>query len=385
MLVSLWWVTCFCAMAGAQEQMTPVLLAVKDAPVPFRGSDGKTHLVYELWMSNFSSGDAAVERVEVLGDGGVLQTFGAAAIETRLQPAGQRKSSSTIASGAQALLFVHVTLAPGMAVPTRLSHKVMIHASGAPPGMEEIAESGGEVEVSHAAVMKIGPPLSGVRFVSADSCCDAVRHTRAAMPIDGRAWLAQRYAVDWEQMDADGRIYKGPQERLESYAIFGKQVLAVADAVVASATDGAPEGIPGRYPTNILPSQADGNCVVLDLGGGKYAVYAHLQTGSVRVHKGDKVKLGQVLGLVGDTGNSLVPHLHFQLSDRASSLGSNGLPYEITEFEVTGETSGTAAFDEAEEKGTPLAVTPVTPVKRVKDALPLDQLIISFAGRAGTR
>ena len=42
--------------------MTPLLLAVQDAPVPFMGSDGQIHLVYELGMTNFSSGEIAVRR-----------------------------------------------------------------------------------------------------------------------------------------------------------------------------------------------------------------------------------------------------------------------------------------------------------------------------------
>jgi murein DD-endopeptidase MepM/ murein hydrolase activator NlpD len=201
------------------------------------------------------------------------------------------------------------------------------------------------------------------------------------MPVNGRVWVAQRFAVDWEQVNAQGQIYSGPQEKLESYAIFGKPVLAVSDASVASVVDGQPEQTPGKYPVNISLEEADGNCVILDLGGGRFAIYAHLQPGSIKVRKGDRVKLGQVLGLVGDTGNSVVPHLHFQVMDRDSSLGSNGLPYEIREFQVTGKTGGTKAFDEAEEKGTPLAITPVSPAQEVKGAMPLDQLVISFAAR----
>jgi murein DD-endopeptidase MepM/ murein hydrolase activator NlpD len=108
-------------------------------------------------------------------------------------------------------------------------------------------------------------------------------------------------------------------------------------------------------------------------------LYAHLQPGSIRVHRGDKVSRGQVLGLVGNTGNSLAPHLHFQLMDGPLSLGANGLPYEIDEFAVTGKTLGTEAFDEAEEKGTALEVAPTaSPGMVVKDALPLDQMVISF-------
>jgi hypothetical protein len=337
------------------------------------------HLVYELWVANFSSAEVTVEKVDVLGDGSVLQSLGAAEINSRLQAAGQRESSEKLAGSVQALLFLHVTLAPRATVPRRVSHRVTIHADAAPPGQQEITEIGGEVAVDRRQVVSIGPPLRGKEYVSADSCCDAVRHTRAAMPINGRVWIAQRFAVDWEQLDAQGRIYNGEREKLESYAIFGKPVLAVADGVVMSVTEGLPEGTPGKYPTNISLEKADGNSVILDLGAGRYAMYAHMQPGSIRVHKGESVKLGQVIGLVGNSGNSVAPHLHFQVNDRPSSLASNGLPYEIREFDVTGKTAGTKAFDEAEEKGTRLVVTPNTAAPQVTGAMPLDQLIISFA------
>jgi Peptidase family M23 len=363
------------------ENMTPVLLAVQDAPVPFTGSDGRVHLVYELWMTNFSSADVTVESVEVVGDGGVLQTFDAAAIAERLQAVGQRTSAGKLAGSTQALLFLHVTLAEGKTAPARLSHRVAIHADAAPRGMQEIRESGGEATVNHRSVALIGPPLQGGGYISADSCCDASRHTRAAMPINGRVWVSQRYAVDWEQLNAKGSIYEGPRGRLESYTIFGKPVIAVADGTVMSVTEGLPEQTPGTYPTNISLDEADGNSVILDLGEERYAMYAHMQPGSIRVHKGEVVKLGQVIGLVGNSGNSVAPHLHFQVMDRPSSLASNGLPYEILSFEVSGKTPGTKAFDEAEEKGTPLTVMPVTHGQHAKDSFPLDQLIISFATR----
>ena len=368
--------------AQAHERMTPVLLQIEDAPVPFVGSDGGTHLVYELWMTNFSSGDVVVKKVEVLCDGKVIASLDAAAIAQRLQPAGKRNAIDKLAASEQALLFLHVTLPSGVPPPQqRLSHRVSIHAEAAPPGQQEITENGGATTVNHRAVALIAPPLRGEGYVSADSCCDATRHTRAAMPINGRVWIAQRFAVDWEQLDGRGRIYDGPQEKLESYTIFGKPVLAVADGLIAAVIDGLPEQTPGKYPTNISLNEADGNSVILDLGEQRYAMYAHMKTGSIKVHKGEHVTAGQVIGLVGNTGNSVAPHLHFQVNDGPSSLASNGLPYEIRDFEVIGKTPGTKAFDEAEEKGTPLAMTPMKPVQQVKGALPLDQLIISFAAR----
>ena len=198
--------------------------------------------------------------------------------------------------------------------------------------------------------------------------------------MNGRISVAQRYAVDWEQLDASGRIYTGPQEKLESYTIFGKPTLAVADGRVVSVVDGLPEQTPGKFPSNLPLAEADGNSVILDLGSRRYALYAHLQPGSIKVRVGDNVKPGQVIGLVGDSGNSIAPHLHFQVTDGPDSLSSNGLPYEIRSFQVTGKTPGTEAFDEAEAKGTALEVTPLSTPENVNVAMPLDQLIITFAG-----
>jgi hypothetical protein len=367
--------------ADGAENITPLLLDVQDAPVPFMGSDGRVHLVYELWMTNFSSADVEVEKVEVLSDDVVLQSLNAAAIAGRLQAVGLREPAGRLGGSVQALLFLHVTLAAGAAIPTHLSHRVTIHANAATPGWQEITEMGGEITVNRQPVVSIGPPLHGEGYISADSCCDASRHTRAALPINGRVWVAQRYAVDWEQLDAQGRIYVGKREKLESYTIFGKPVIAVADGVVLSATDGLPEQTPGKYPTNISLEEADGNSVILDLGELHYAIYAHMQPGTIQVRVGQRVRQGQLLGLVGNSGNSVAPHLHFQVNDRPSSFASNGLPYEIKDFQITGESPGTKDFDEAEEKGTPLAVTPISPAQQVKGALPLDQLIISFKAK----
>jgi len=306
------------ASAPPKEEMTPLLLSVQDAPIPFNGSDSSTHLVYEVLLTNFSSGDATLEKVEVLGDGTELQTLEAAEIATRLQPIGTREAVAALPKSAQALLFLHVIMPEGKHPPRQLEHRVTARFAAAPPSHQEITATGGAIAVDHRPVAVIGPPLHGSGYISADSCCDAVRHTRATLPINERFWIAQRYAVDWEQVNEQGRIYRGPREKVESYNIFGKEAIAVADATVASVTEGAPEGTPGQYPTDIDPIAADGNAVILDLGQHRYAMYAHLQPGSIKVHQGDKVRTGQALGLVGNTGNSLVPHLHFQLMDQPS-------------------------------------------------------------------
>ena len=184
--------------------------------------------------------------------------------------------------------------------------------------------------------------------------------------------------MDYEQLDAEDRIYDGPREALESYTIYGERAVAVADATVVEVVDGVPENVPGAFPDGITLETADGNAVILDLGRENYALYAHFQPGSIRVAEGDHVERGDVLGLVGNSGNSIAPHLHFHVMNRPLSLAANGLPYLVDSFSILGKTPGTAAFDQAEADGEPLAVDRFDPPVASVGTLPLDQIVVDF-------
>lgn len=70
-----------------------------------------------------------------------------------------------------------------------------------------------------------------------------------------------------------------------------------------------------------------GNHLVLDLGNGTYAAYAHLQRGSLTVREGDRVRAGQPIARCGNSGNSSEPHLHFQLMDGPDPDAARGVPF----------------------------------------------------------
>jgi hypothetical protein len=357
-----------------------VLASVLDPPVPFKGSDGRTHLVYELELTNFTPSDLTIDRVDVLdgASGEHVQTFGPRAVRNRLQTAGVRESSAKLGAAQMATLFVHVTLAPGEAVPQQLTHEVSATVEG-PTGTKSVTERVGQTAVDKRTLPVLRPPLTGRRIVAADACCDATRHTRAILPIDGQLFVSQRYAVDYEQLDANDRVYVGNRLDPSSYRIYGEKALAVAEGTVVATINDLKEQTPGELPKNLPIEEADGNSVVIDLGNGFFANYAHFQPGSVRVKVGDRVQPGDVLGLVGNSGNSLAPHLHFHVMDGPSPLAAQGLPYLIDSFTVTGRGKSTAAFDEAEAKGTPLPIVPSGDGAQHSDELVLDQRIVTFA------
>jgi murein DD-endopeptidase MepM/ murein hydrolase activator NlpD len=110
-----------------------------------------------------------------------------------------------------------------------------------------------------------------------------------------------------------------------------------------------------------------GNHVIIDIGGGRYAFYAHLQPHSIRVKLGDKVKRGQVLGLVGNSGNSTEPHLHFHMSDASSPLGSEGIPYAFETLYVIGR---------CQSLGETCTMSPTPTVRRL--SMPVENEIVRF-------
>ena len=164
-------------------------------------------------------------------------------------------------------------------------------------------------------------------------------HRSSSLAVNGKIYFAQRFAIDWMRLDDAGRLVHGDPADVYSYTDYGAEVLAVADGTVVDTLNTLDDQKPGTLPDpkTITVQNVDGNHVVLDLGVGVYAFYAHMQKGSVAVAAGDRVKRGQVLGKLGNTGNTSGPHLHFHLMESPSVLGSNGIPYEIDSFVLVGQ------------------------------------------------
>jgi len=135
--------------------------------------------------------------------------------------------------------------------------------------------------------------------------------------------------------------------------------------------DGIPENIPGANSraVPITLETVGGNHVILDLGNGRYAFYAHLQPGKIPVKAGDKVKRGQPVGLVGNSGNSTEPHLHFHISDANSPLGSDGLPYAFPSFELQGKGWGWKR------------TAPNSPTEKRINEMPLENDVVRFPSK----
>jgi hypothetical protein len=376
-----------CALAQAHAatppqpvdpQMTPVTAEVLTPPQAVTGSDGRRHLLYEIRIANLTAARLAVQRIEVRdGHGATLQQMDAAAIAQRLCVGGRRGSESGELGGSQfGVAFMHVTVPANAPLPQQLTHVIEGFADKAGASFTLRAA---RVTVDTREPPSLAPPLRGEGLVVGDGCCDTIRHVRALLPLDGSLYLAQRFAIDFEQVDATGRIFTGDSKVVGNYRIYGKPIFAVADGTVVAARNDLNDQVPGKLPDGLPLDQADGNFAIVALGGGAYALYAHMRPGSVLVSAGSTVRRGEKIGAVGNSGNTQAPHLHFQLMDAAGGLAANGVPYVFDSYRVTAvDEAGTADFDRAEASGTPMKLTLRTPPLQGHGSLPLDLSIVSW-------
>ena len=133
-----------------------------------------------------------------------------------------------------------------------------------------------------------------------------------------------RYGMDFMQVDATGRTFKGKGQLLEDYFIFGKPVLAPAAGIVADCVGDRPDSPIGRMLVDYEGLQRTkdlrllgGNYVVIDHGNGEFSFLCHLRQNSLKVRKGERVQAGLPVGEVGSSGDSTEPHLHYQLRGSA--------------------------------------------------------------------
>lgn len=117
------------------------------------------------------------------------------------------------------------------------------------------------------------------------------------------------YALDLNEVDAEGKIARGSGRKLEDYYAFGAAFYAVAAGKVTEVRDGFPDNAVGK----IGGRGGKHNGVSIDHGNGEHSWYIHAKNGSIVVKEGDLVEAGQKLGEVGNSGGSALPHLHFTL------------------------------------------------------------------------
>ncbi|WP_293324962.1 M23 family metallopeptidase [Mycobacterium sp.] len=345
------------------DAFTPLVVQPISQPTfPFPGTDGRYHLAFDVQITNATAAPANLTSVDVVDAHDptkVLVTFSGNQLvdpacnygdcnRLRLLPADPAPDATIPSQASRALLldFTFDTLAQfPKAVMLRL------HGSGAPSPVSKdqvaIDTLGDPFDISAGTPRVISSPLRGNDWIALNGCCDpGWAHRDAIIPANMKLNNSQRFAIDWIRTDDQGNFYTGDKTKNESYVAYGSPVYAVADGTVTSTLDDMDANVPGILPASdpvlaakLTVENIDGNHIIMDLGDGVYAMYAHFIKGSLLVKPGDKVKKGQQIAKLGNTGNANAPHLHFQLMKGPSILYADALPYVLDDFGYQGQVS----------------------------------------------
>ena len=320
---------------GSPPQSLPL-----DVSVPFRPTLvkalGRTHLLYELRITNFRTAPVELVRIEVLAHDASIQNLQETDLDTRLSRPGVTETASkrTLGAGLTAIVFLDVVLDENPS--PILRHRLHVKVDGG--ASSEMTLIAAETAVDPVASLTVEPPLHGESWVALNGLSNESTHRRTVIVVDGKATIAQRFATDWTRLGRDGQAFHDDPSNNANWYAYGAEVRSVSDGIVTDLQDGIPENNPtlDQKAVAIDLQTAPGNYLILQLAPNRYALYAHLQPGSLRVRRGDHVRTGQSLALLGNSGNSDAPHLHFHICDANSALRCEGVPYVIDRFALLG-------------------------------------------------
>ena len=319
-------------------------LSVPVAPVSFE-QGGNHVLVYELHITNFQQVDAILTSVRVKTPIGTIAEYRDAELQRRLVRPGLRNDHATpqiVGPGMRAVLNLWITL-PTFFVPS-VVHEVGVELQR-PTGPVQVTVEGGASPVKPPDPIVLDAPLGGGPWIAIYDPLLKGGHRTAIYTVGDRARIPGRFAIDFIALPAFGALARNPAERPADGNGFGTDVLAVADGTIAAAVDDTSD----RTPPPVPAESASGNYIALDVGGGRFAFYEHLQQGSIRVKPGQRVSIGDVIAKLGSSGStSIGPHLHFHVADGSSLLGAEGVPFAFRLFTGLGEFASIQALQAGE-------------------------------------
>jgi hypothetical protein len=335
---------------------------------------GVRRLVYELHITNLGADSITLTRIDVLhGDrpDAAIGELHDAELQAALGRPGLAKLPADpreLGAGLRAVAYMWLPLHDGVA-PAAVAHRIAADVAGS----ERITQ-GGRAPVSRAPVIALGPPLRGERWVAVYGPGIDRGHRRFLYTLDGHTRIPARFATDWKKLGEDDRFAPPGASEVTQWYGYGADVLAVADARVVDARDDVADdtAIGDRRP--IALEHASGNYIVLDLGG-RYAFYEHLKPHSLRVKPGARVRRGDVIAQLGNTGSSSTgPHLHFHVADAAAWLAGEGVPYVFDQLTLL----GTFQSPDRAEATLPIAELPTGLAARRRRELPSPSAVVRF-------
>jgi hypothetical protein len=367
--------------------LTPIVAQQVFPPSAMTGSDGRRHLAYEVLLTDASPRPASITALTVRAGssrGPVLQVLDARAIGAVMGLLGNLSGtqSTSLPPYSTGQVVLDTVLPKSGPTPARLALTLSATFQAPLPGQssivsifpDSVTEQLPAVTVSTNRPIIVDNPMTGGDWVAINACCSTFNaHRGGLIGGAGRPVSGERYAIDFIRTDTQAQLYKpGAPPALSNNYSYGAHVSAVTDGTVVGVQEGLPDQPPDTKPTGLTLNEFGGNQVVVKLRPDVYAFYAHFVPGTIKVHVGQRVHTGQLLGALGNSGNSSAPHLHFQLMDGPSPLTSEGLPFEFRSLTLLANAGVNGA-------GAP-EVVPLQPPRVLHGAYPLENTVIGFPG-----
>jgi hypothetical protein len=314
-------------------------------------SDGRRHIDYDLLITNAFVGDVTLQSLTVRSGNRVLRRLEREQLAAYTHPILRESVPvQTIEPSSTVEVIVDVSLNRGAKLPRQLRHEIsytLPNESLANAVIDSRTVRGPTVKVQGRKPMVIPPPLRGSGWWVGGGCCDPNQRHRGVLLSNGkgRPIPTEMFDIDWLQLSG-GRLFTGDGTQLTDYPGYGAKVYSVSGGTVTKVLEGKPEA-PLTGPNTDIKSAEEfgGNTVIVRIARNRFAFYAHLQPQTVRVRVGQRVRPGQVLGLLGNSGNSAAPHLHFGIHNGPNPETSASLPWVFDSYEYQGSGEVTAAGD----------------------------------------
>ena len=383
-------------------QFTPVTVLVLTSPVPVKASDSKVHIAYELVLTNALHFEVDINTVEVRDAASkqVVLSLTGSELAAHMNPIGDAPGDGhgdpPIASSATSIVWLDVAVPSMDAVPETVDHRLVgtVAAGGQPQAFESIVTP---LPISRQKPLVLGPPVAPGTWLASEGCCTNITHHRNGLaPINGVLSVPQRFALDFFLLDDQHRTWIGDRTDVHSYLSYGQPAIAASDGTVVVASDGRPDQPPPHAPPTPPIADTVGNHVIIKVKQGdiddgdqpdriiRYLLYAHLKPGSIAVRVGQRLHRGDQVGLIGNSGFSSTPHLHFQVLTTPTFYPTDSTPYVFDRFDLVGfeteriwddnvglQPNGTIPFAPASE-----------PFER-QLVMPLDRDIVTFSSLSG--
>ena len=315
--------------------------------------DQRRHLSYEICICNYGNLKAELTELSLVNVAAPKQSLFTLANQKLLnrteRPGSKDKNTLTIAGNQFLIVKVDADIGPSSSPAKTVFHRLKLLLSRGTKKKEFVLE-GAMFDAPSATKLVIGFPVRQGTWLNIGTS-----HRDSRFFTSGSQTSAQRFACDLSKLSDEGNFARSNKEwkKNETWLSYGQDVISVADGKVIDVVNGIRDNVPfsDQPATKITRQTIGGNSVFVDIGGNKFAYYAHLQPNSITVKKGDTVKKGQLLGKLGNSGQTTGPHLHFHIcNDGRDPFSGEGVPFLFEKFQTL-EKLDTARIDQIFENG----------------------------------